>query len=196
MTSVTINDSSFQASMKALVDAAKRPRAIFAAAGRAAANELKKHFRFKDRTEPNALGGKRTHYWLEVSRAVQAPVPTDTNCKIEVSHPSISQKVFGGKIVAKRAKALTIPLVPEAHGRRASVLESELGIKLFQLGQRGMGVLAANIGKGIQVFYALVKSVTQRRDATALPAENVIIPPVLRAAEAALARQTPGATTP
>ena len=43
-------------------------------AGRAVANLLRAHYRRKDQTEPNKLGGRRTHYWRAVAHSVHNPV--------------------------------------------------------------------------------------------------------------------------
>lgn len=136
-------------------------------AARAVGNLLKKHFREKAQ-QPNKLGGERTFFWLAVAQGVNAPVQTSpTSVQVSVTHPAINQKIYGGTITAKRAGALTIPLVAVARGRRASALESFLGIKLFRV----KNVLAAvdPNTKKLTAYYALVKSVTQRPDPTALP---------------------------
>lgn len=45
---------------------------------------------------------------------------------------SLRHKIKGGTITAKNAGALTIPLVPEAHGRRTADYQSEIG-ELFTI---------------------------------------------------------------
>ena len=57
-----------------LLAQARRPAGILLVAGRAVANLLKRHYRGRDRAEPNKLGGPRTHFWREVADSVQAPV--------------------------------------------------------------------------------------------------------------------------
>jgi len=136
-------------------------------AARALGNLLKSHFRAKSQA-PNKLGGSRTFFWLGVSQGVNAPKQTGPeSVAISITHPAINQKIHGGTITAKRGKFLTIPIHPAAHGRRVSVLERTLGLKLFRV----KNVLAAwdKDAKKLTVYYALARSVTQKPDATALP---------------------------
>lgn len=147
-------------------------------AGRAVSNLLKSHFQHKDESEPNKLGGTRTHYWQGVKRAVNVPKQTGAaQVTVSISHPSFMQKVHGGKITAKRVSMLTIPMRAEAHGRAASVLERALGIKLFVVTKFGRAYLAgrgANKSNALRIYYALKRSVNQRPDPTALPPEEKI----------------------
>ena len=46
---------------------------------------------------------------------------------------SLLLKIYGGTVTAKRAQALTIPVIPEAHGVRAGAYASMTGRKLFTL---------------------------------------------------------------
>jgi hypothetical protein len=153
--------------IKALAGRAARPGPGLLIAARALGNLLKKHFREKAQ-KPNKLGGDRTWFWLAVGRGVNAPQQTSpTSAQISITHGAINQKIHGGTITAKRAKYLTIPVHPKAHGRRASVLANLLGIKLFAV----KGALAGwdKNAKKLTVYYALKKSVTQKADPTALP---------------------------
>lgn len=197
MITIKINDRDASAKLERIALQAKNPRALLAEVGRRAGNELKRHFRMRDR-EPNKLGGARTHFWIGVSRSVSAPVPVGSfgvsGVRIDITHPGFAQKVFGGRIVPKRAKALTIPVHPAAHGRRASVLENE-GIKLFLIktGPSKLGVLAAKNpegGKGFTVYYVLSRGVDQKADPQAMPAEGALASAVRDQAEKHMARQT------
>jgi len=192
---VKIHDGEASARLEKIAMQAKNPRALLAEVGRRAGNELKRHFRVRDR-EPNKLGGARTHFWIGVSRSVSAPVPVGSfgvsGVRIDITHPGFAQKVFGGRIVPKRARALTIPVHPAAHGRRASVLENE-GIKLFLLktGPSKLGVLAAKQPDGgMVVYYVLSRGVDQKADPQAMPAEGALAAAVRDQAEKHMARQT------
>lgn len=192
MISVTIDSSNARVYLANILAQARRPAGIMAVAGRAAANLLKKHFRGRDREQPNKLGGPRTHFWLEVGRSVQAPVVSDsgTTVTVAISHPVIAQKVFGGTIRAKRAGALTIPQTPEAYGRTAATFERETGLKLVFIKQGGHAILASRAeGQGLTVQYVLVKSVHQDPDPKALPPDKDIEDAALQAADKALERQ-------
>jgi len=76
-------------------------------------------------------------------------------------------KVTGGTITPKRAKALTIPLVPGAAGRRAKDYESATGNRLFKV--KGKKALFEKNGEGVRPVYALVARVTQAPWPNALP---------------------------
>lgn len=101
-------------------------------------------------------------------------------------------KATGGTIVPKRAKALTIPLIQEAKGVRASVYSQNTGHKLFTIkgknalferlgvittgsrGRRGQAG-ATNIQQSrIRAVYALMKSVTMRPWPGALPPDELL----------------------
>jgi hypothetical protein len=189
---LTIKNDTLTPALAVLRASARNPRGIMAAASRAIANLFKRHLRLLQRTRPNKLGGKRTNFWNQLASSVNVPVLTATTALISISDPRAAHKHTGGTITAKRAKMLTIPVAPEAHGRRASVLEAELGIKLFLLGRDGAApVLAAQTGDGLKVYYALKASVDQPPDPPEgiLPPEADITAAGLTAAQAALTRQ-------
>ena len=194
MISLRITKDDVSPALALLAGQAKRPRALFAAAGRAVANLFKSHLRMLDRTRPNKLAGRRTHMWNEFARSVSVPSITDTSASVLISDPRAAHKHTGGRITAKRAKFLTIPVVAEAHGRTARTLESELGIKLFVLGTgESAGLFGQLPGKGIgiQKYYALKASVDQPPDPPEgiLPEDAEIKRVALAAGAAALQRQ-------
>lgn len=80
---------------------------------------------------------------------------------VSITHPAFAQKLFGGPIVAKRAKSLTIPVEERAYGRTASTFEHETGLKLFFLktGKSAFAnaVLATQEKGGLTVEYVLKK---------------------------------------
>lgn len=191
MITVKIDSSNARAYLGNILAQARRPAGIMAAAGRAGANLLKKHFRIRDR-EPNKLGGPRTHFWAAVGQSVQAPVVSDSGATVTISinHPAFAQKVFGGEIRAKRASLLTIPVTPESYGRTAATFEKETGLKLIFLRQGNNAILASRAeGQGLTVQYVLVPSVHQEADPNALPPEKDIEEAVVSAADKALQRQ-------
>lgn len=169
---------------------AKRPRALLAAAGRAVANRLRKHYRELNPKRANQLGGKRTNFWLQIMRSVQAPIVHDRSAVVSITHPVIAHKVKGGEIRAKRARLLTIPVSPEAYGRTASTFEHETGLKLFLLKMAGKALLASKDAAGrLTVQYLLKASVNQKPDPDALPAQKDLEQAAIAAASAVLARQ-------
>ena len=63
-------------------------------------------------------GGRR--FWREVERSVRLAAASDTGVAVYTEHVAARQKEEGGAIEAKNAGALTIPVAPEAEGKRAS----------------------------------------------------------------------------
>ena len=110
---------------------------------------LKEFYRKKDATEPNRLApGRRTHFWnRRIGGNVQAPKPEGTG-KVVVAIGKagiLEHKIKGGTITAKRSKYLTIPLAPEAYGRKARrfpdlfVIKSKKGNLLLVKPDRSSG---------------------------------------------------------
>ena len=83
---------------------------------------------------------------------------------------SLRHKIRGGTITAKNAGALTIPLVPEAHGRRAADYQSEIR-ELFTIPNKS-ALFEAVEGGGGRAVYALRKSITQDPWPDAIPASG------------------------
>lgn len=154
-----------------LSDGIKRP-GVRKAMGRAIGTTLRKHFTKLDSERPNALGGKRTHFYGQVRRSVQQPELTGDGVVVAINHVGIAQRYFGGVIKPKTAKYLTIPVNPEAYGHRAR--EFELTPIFFA---DGGGVLVdhtnPNAPGGIgEVYYRLATEVDQAPDPTVLPPER------------------------
>lgn len=192
MISITLIDHGTKSRLATLLGAALRPEAMMAEVGRRGANELKTHFRSRNRSSKNKLGGRRTGFWRQVADSVQNPRVVGSEAIVSITHPAIAQKVFGGTIKAKVAGALSIPLDAESYGRRPSVFERETGIKLFKLRKKGGGIsnlLAGEGPNGIRVFYVLVKSVTQTPDKEALPPKTSFQLAIIDQAEKHLRRQ-------
>lgn len=96
-----------------------------------------------------------------------------TGATISNDAPFYRHKVSGGTIKPKRAKFLTIPLIPEARGVLASDYQQNSGKKLFR--PKGKNVLMESTGKGtVRAVYALVASITQGPWKGALPPADVI----------------------
>ncbi len=192
MISITVHSADLQARLQRVLDRTERPAGMLRIVGREVGNRLRVHYREKQKT-PNRLGGKRTNFWLQVGRSVQQPqLRGATTVVVSINHPAIAQKVRGGRIVAKRARFLTIPVSPEAYGRTAETLAHEKGILLFVLGKPDgqKGVLAElSTTRGIVVHYLLRRSVNQAPDPTALPPLAALETAAVERAEAALARE-------
>lgn len=83
---------------------------------------------------------------------------------------SLRHKITGGTITAKRARALTIPLIPEAHGRRAADYEAEIA-PLFSIKNKS-ALFQAVEGGGVKAVYALRKSVRHDPWPNAIPSQD------------------------
>jgi len=70
------------------------------------------------RNAARAKGGK--HFWDELARAISVSEISDSGATVSADHYAAAQKQYGGEIRPKNAKALTIPISPEAKGKRAS----------------------------------------------------------------------------
>ncbi|HSI15709.1 MAG TPA: hypothetical protein VK961_26920 [Chthoniobacter sp.] len=169
-----------------IAEEVKNPVALYKDCGRRLVNELRTWFTGRD-AEDSPKHPNSTHFWADVRGSVQNPVSVPNGVTVEILDPRFAQKVFGGTITAKNVDALTVPISPLAHGRRASVFEEETGYRLFR--PKGHNVLDAIIGGEVVPIYALVKSVTQSADPNALPPDAQLEAAVLDTAEKHLARQ-------
>ena len=79
-------------------------------------------------------------------------------------------KVTGGTITAKRVEHLTLPMVPEARGRRVKDYEIFAQTRLFRV--KGKKALFESRDGKFRAVYALVESVTQGPWPGALPSED------------------------
>ena len=125
---------------------------------------VRQHFRHLDKTEPNKLGGKRTHFWEKAGRLTQAGIVKGGSAAVVfTTQIGVRQQILGGPIVPKKAKWLTIPITPEAHGHRArdAYWNKFGGLDLEWAGGRGKRslFLVDAYGEG---HYVLRKSVFQK----------------------------------
>lgn len=115
-----------------------------------------------------------------------------TGATISNDAPFYAHKVEGGTIRPIKAKSLTIPMIPEAKGIRASVYSQNTGNKLFTIkggkalferidslttgsrGRRNQPGTSQIKTSGIRAVYALVSSITQGPWSGAVPPEDVI----------------------
>jgi len=190
-------DTKFHVEFGRIVSATKNPRPILMAAGREAANRLKAHFRAKDRSEANHLSERRSHFWQQVAQSVQSPVQEEAySVSVTISDPRFAQKLFGGRITAKAADALTIPVEERAYGRTTDTFERETGLKLILIktgkGAFANAVLAVKEGKGLTIEYLLTPSVNQKADTDALPLKSALETALLARAQKVLDRQIAG----
>jgi len=136
--------------------------------------------------------GDGSHFGSDVARGWKFEASDADGATISNDASYYAFKVSGGTITPKRAKALTIPLIPEAKGLRASVYQQNTGRKLFisksrnallerldelttgSRGRRGQAGATAIKTHPVRAVYALVKSVTQPAWPGAMPPEDVL----------------------
>ena len=183
MSSYTIEDE-VKPLLAGLSDEFESGRGLMTALTTRLHDDLKDHFIERNR-EPNARGWPKQNFWSQIADATFPGEITQDTGEVVIADYRMRMRVEGGTIKPREAKALTIPLRPEASGRRASTLERDLGVKLFVPGSKDnpKGVLAAMIDGRLQVFYALVKSVEHPADPNALPSDDTILSNLAEEAE-------------
>jgi hypothetical protein len=117
-------------------------------------------------------GRKKTQWWRKVERNWTVSSATTTSATLSnINTDGFSHKITGGTISAKRAKFLTIPIVPEAHGLSAKTYSKTIK-PLFRV--KNLLVQEEKDGK-IKPIFVLKKSVTQNAWKGALPPENTYL---------------------
>lgn len=193
MLEIVLNDKGTADQLVAIQAQLQRPNALLKVVGRRGTAELKAHFRARNST-PNKLGGRKTNFWRQIADSVSSPlIESDSRVRINISDVRFAQKVFGGKIGAKNAGALTIPVDAASRGLTVQQFQQASGIQLFLLRKKGGGLsnlLAGIIGeKKIKVFYVLEKEVDQEADPEALPPRSQFNAAILDTAQQQLRMQ-------
>jgi hypothetical protein len=143
---------------------------------------LRDHFRDRN-SEPNKRGWPAQNFWNRIRNATALTAFDASTATVTVADPAFNQKLHGGTIVPKEAKALAIPMDPEAYGKSPREFNN---LHLVVANGRAMLVtnLASNLAKQrgggfksrsseiSRVMYLLVASVTQDADPRALPDES------------------------
>jgi hypothetical protein len=141
--------------------------------GRAGVNVFKRHFNALDRSEPNALGGARTHFYRRVANSAHFDEVGD-GVVVSVNEIGVRQRIVGGTIRPKAGKKfLTIPVAPEAHGKRAGQFTDLVVIwdrngRPVGLGQKDNSQIGTSRGgkvtgaSGVHMLYRLAKSAQQQ----------------------------------
>lgn len=185
MITVRFDDAGVQRGLRELVGLSRRPRQLLQAAARSARGVLVSHFGKRNQV-PNALGGRRTHFWAEVAKSTQVSQVTDQSATITIGDSRFPQRLFGGVLRPKAAKALTIPIHAVAHGRTAGEMAMRDGRPLFQVkpaGSRQVFLARTQPDGEVQFLYVLKRSVTQKPDPNALPTNNQMAQAAVSAAD-------------
>jgi hypothetical protein len=164
-------------SMLALQSADVRRRAINAGANDAL-SVVKKYYgvggsALWSGTGPTqGAGRKKTQWWRKVESNWSVASTSTTGATLSnINTDGFSHKITGGTISAKRAKYLTIPIVPEAHGLSAKTYSKTIK-PLFRV--KNLLVQEEKDGK-IKPIFVLKKSVTQKAWKGALPPEKTYL---------------------
>lgn len=149
--------------------------------GRAVVNRFRSHLFEANRTRPNALGGARTGFYAEAARATHF-TETGEGVQISVNQVGIRQRVLGGTIKPRTKKFLTIPVAPEAHGKRASEFPDLVVIwdrhgrpvglgerDITQIGVRSSGRVVGGSASGMRMLFRLARQATQQPDPSVVP---------------------------
>lgn len=109
----------------------------------------------KTSARSHSKGGR---FWLSIANLTKVTSANDSGAVVSCLHFAGAQKEFGGTIKAKNAKFLTIPIAPEAKGKRAGEFENTfvMGGIIFQGIEHGK-----KKDGGLKALFVLKKSVTQ-----------------------------------
>ncbi len=173
---------------------------VAAVMGRAVQQALRAHFFKLNRERPNVLGGKRTNFYAQTARSVQAPRTVAGGVSVSITQLGIAQRRFGGRIKATASNWLTIPARKEAHGKRAREFDNlhfelvggkwpalvENAATIVKRGKDGIYRAVRETG-GLVMFW-LKKSVFQKADPNVLPTEASLATIAVKAGGSYLAR--------
>jgi hypothetical protein len=138
-------------------------------------------------------GRKKTQWWRKVAGSWSIMGVSGSGVTLRSKGAiGFSHKVTGGTITARRAKFLTIPIVPEAHGLTARTYSRTIA-PLFAV----KGVLAQadeNSPTGIKPVFVLKKSITQKPWKNALPPEKTYLDAFTNGALESIIAQIEGTT--
>lgn len=167
--------------------------------------ELKEHFTTKNR-EPNKMGAPKSNFWNQVADATDIAEVTDAGAVVAVAESRFNIQLFGGTILPKKAKALTIPLIVEARGESVASYRLKTGRRLFSVPGRNVlfekadgGATESRVGftrgrdrgfgvklagrQGLRAVFALARKATIKADPTALPTAETLLTALQEEAE-------------
>lgn len=163
--------------------------------------KLKSHFAAKNST-PNKMGAARTNFWNQIAAATLVQSVTANGAVVSVAEQRFNIHYFGGTILPKKARALTIPIIAEARGESVKSYELKTGHHLFSI--PGRNVLFEKTGAGaseslfrgttgrvrgarrtynvglaarteLKAVFALKASVTIKKDPDAIPSQAILL---------------------
>jgi hypothetical protein len=160
---VTTNLDAYKADMVATLERLGKVGPWLKVSGQRTAKQARQNARAK--------GGRR--FWRGMAASIRLAAVSPTSVSVHTNHVAAAQKEFGGPIVAKNARALTIPIADEAKGKRASEFEQG-GRDLFVIPSDAAGSLGIlGYSTGDDDFHALFAL----RKRTRPQAPNPVWPP-------------------
>lgn len=152
--------------------------------GRRAVSVHQDHLRAVDSARPNALGGQRTHFYSAAAEGTSFRVESD-GVTVSIASVGIAQRYFGGTIIPKRKKFLTIPVHPLVYGKTAREFAGKLKVR-FGRGRVPVALVMKDSGV---TMYLLRRTITQAGDSTVLPTPESVTSAVVETLEKELAAQ-------
>lgn len=214
MSNITYNIADKVTGMLRGIEGVIKSGAMEQAMGRGATARIKEHFFALNSSRPNALGGRRTNFWTACARSTNYQAQPG-EFTVSINQVGFRQRLEGGTIRPTGGrKFLTIPAIPEAHGKRASEFsnlrfgytENRFGnlapalveasastVKFGRQRKDGTRGVKTGVTGGKAVFW-LARKVFQKADPSVLPSEGEILGAAIRAGELAVqAAATKGA---
>lgn len=180
--------------LRRLLAAARRPQLALEAGAKEVARALREHL-VKLQARGNVKGWPERKFFHggadSVSRRIGVVNRTATSVTVRIADPRFLHRITGGPVEAKRAKALAIPLTPQAYamGGRGTLRESWPGLIPIRT-KKGEWFLAERAApRGPLTFHFVLKpSVTHRPHPEEQPDEAALAARAGRAMAAALTR--------
>lgn len=124
-----------------------------------------KHMRTVKVPLGNKLGAPSTGFWRNAIASVRAD-SGDAGGVVRITQRGVALQYYGGTVTPKTAKALTIPIAAEAHGKTVGDFKAA-GETIFRL--KGSDLLCRDVGGKPQPLFVLRQSATIRPHADVLP---------------------------
>ncbi len=150
----------------------KNTRPLMRAVGQAMKDSMREHYAG---LPPNKRGWPSQGFWKKQGTDKVAISSFDeSQATVVVDSVEMGHKFFGGTIKPKEAKALSIPLSPEAYATGSARLWS--GSKLTMIKRKGKPPLLVDTSNPDvwHIHYVLVPSVTHAPDERAFPPRDLV----------------------
>lgn len=152
------------------------PLSVYQAGAKAVQREIVRHLR-KLQGRGNQMGWPSKGFFAGAKDSVEKNVGiskiTDKGAIITIADPRFVHRLTGGRVTPKRRKFLAIPLTAAAYALDGSGSLRESAPALQVVGKRKL-YLAVVKGDRIDLWFALVKSVTHRPHPEEAPVESEV----------------------